>query len=260
MSRRSKESSGSPVSLFPFLSILACMIGTLTLMITGLALTGMGVGRDNESIARAEEFVALEKQSEKVQQKLDKLHALIQKARRAAEKVADFEELLKSQNAAADLEERVVALKARNKNNAKNSAELEKELVRLKSELDSLREELAGRQQRFSKELIKVLPPKGDYTTRFKPWFVEAAKAGLTIYSGDKPYKVANSKIKTDKKFNEFLKKLAANDSSQLVVLVRNNGITAMQIVIAHAEGMGINCGKLPLVGAGEVDLSGFKK
>jgi len=260
MSRRRTNGSGSPVSLFPFLSILACMIGTLTLMITSLALTGMGVGRDDESIQRAEEYVALKKESTDLLKKADELKKQLERAQRAKEKVAVLEALLKSQSAAAELAERIIRLKVQIKSRETRASDLQKELARLKKELDSLRQEMVKRQQKFSKEFVKVLPPEGDYSTRFKPWFVEAGKTGITVYDGVKPWVVSSSKIKTDKKFNDFLKKLAGSDSSQLVVLVRSTGLTALNIVTAHAESMGIDCGKLPLVGAGEVDLSSFKK
>jgi hypothetical protein len=236
------------------------MIGTLTLMITSLALTGMGVGRDDESIQRAEEYVALEKGRSELLKKADELKKLLQRAQRVKEKVAMLETLLKSQSAAAELEERTIRLKVQLKSRETRVSDLQKELARLKKELDSLRQEMVKRQQKFSREFVKVLPPEGDYSTRFKPWFVEAGKTGVTVYDGAKPWMVLNSRIKTDEKFNEFLKKLADSDSSQLVVLVRSTGLTAMNIVIAQAEGMGIDCGKLPLVGAGEVDLSSFQK
>ena len=258
MSRRSNNSSGSPVSLFPFLSILACMIGTLTLMITGLALTGMGVGRDEESVRRSEEYVALQKRQIDLQAGIDKILEQMREAEQTAAKVAALEELLKSQDAASALEEKIVTLKLSGKNSETRNAVLLKEIERLKKELDSLREELAKRQQKFSRELVRILPPKGDTTTRFKPWFVEAEKSGLIVYSEDKPWKVPVAAVKSDAKFNNFLKQLAANESSQLVVLVRSDGLTAMRTVLAHAESMGIDCGKLPLAGSGEVDLSSF--
>ena len=43
------------VSLFPFLSVLACVIGTLTLMIAALALGQM----DNPTVASAERYEAV---------------------------------------------------------------------------------------------------------------------------------------------------------------------------------------------------------
>ena len=49
---RARKDSGQAVSLFPFLSILVCMIGCLTLIIVVLNLIAMnkGEGREPEEI------------------------------------------------------------------------------------------------------------------------------------------------------------------------------------------------------------------
>ena len=60
MARR-KKSDEETVSLFPFLSILACVIGALTLIISSLSLSQVNEGRQDKDIARAEDYVALEK-------------------------------------------------------------------------------------------------------------------------------------------------------------------------------------------------------
>ncbi len=65
MSKRRKSDASQSVSLFPFLSVLACVIGTLTLMIAALALGQM----DNPAVVSAEQF-NLEKQRLEAEQKL----------------------------------------------------------------------------------------------------------------------------------------------------------------------------------------------
>jgi len=56
------------VSLFPFLSILACVLGVLTLMITSVVLTQI----DDESVDQAKEEVLNQKQAEalKIEEKI----------------------------------------------------------------------------------------------------------------------------------------------------------------------------------------------
>ena len=71
MGRRPTDNDNE-VSLFPFLSILACIIGVLTLMISTLALSQM----DNDVVAAAEEF---ERVSRVLDEKESSL-ALLQKA------------------------------------------------------------------------------------------------------------------------------------------------------------------------------------
>jgi len=258
MSRHSRAGGDSPVSLFPFLSILACMIGTLTLMITALALTGMGTGRDDASIQRAEDYVALRKQTDADQKRSEELHQALLQAESLKDRVAALQALLQSQDVAAGIAARAAQLSTQAGSAHSQTAALESELARLRKELETLRLALAARQQRSLQELVRVLPPKGASAIRFKPYFVEAGKSDLTVYDGAQPYKVKNSAIKTDPKFDELLNRLAGSDTAQLVVLVRSDGVAAMNAVMAWAESKGISCGKLPLVGTGAVDLSSF--
>ena len=58
MARRGR-SAGPEVSLFPFLSILACLIGSLTVLIVALSVSEILQGRKDEGVARAEDYVAL---------------------------------------------------------------------------------------------------------------------------------------------------------------------------------------------------------
>ena len=60
MARIQTASAANAVSLFPFLSILACVIGALTLIISSLSLSQVSAGRQDEDVARAEDYVALQ--------------------------------------------------------------------------------------------------------------------------------------------------------------------------------------------------------
>ena len=57
---RERASAGPEISLFPFLSILACLIGALTILIVALSVSEILQGRKDESVARAEDYVALQ--------------------------------------------------------------------------------------------------------------------------------------------------------------------------------------------------------
>ena len=96
---RGRASAGPEISLFPFLSILACLIGSLTILIVALSVSEVLQGRKDETVARAEDFVALEKE-----------------VRERDEEIAKREEELRKTNAAAvdmaELEPRVAKVKA----------------------------------------------------------------------------------------------------------------------------------------------------
>ena len=64
-----KRGDEHAVSLFPFLSILACVIGTLTLMITGLALSQM----DSPAVAAALDLEQIEAELQLKQRDVEQL-------------------------------------------------------------------------------------------------------------------------------------------------------------------------------------------
>ena len=76
MARRRKKSI--TVSLFPFMSILACVIGTLTLMLTAMALGQM----DNEVVYSAERYKKVEDQIQQEQLLLRSLRSASKRQRR----------------------------------------------------------------------------------------------------------------------------------------------------------------------------------
>ena len=81
MARRSSQDLGS--SLFPFLSVLACVIGTLTLLIASLA-----IGQVAESLLDAREDSAQREQLEAKRAELREVKAQLAKASNIAEELA----------------------------------------------------------------------------------------------------------------------------------------------------------------------------
>ena len=102
MPRRRRRAQRS-VSLFPFLSILACVIGTLTLMITALALGQM----DNETVASAEKFELAKRLLEQILQEIERFEQELAKAESTAD---DTQKIL------ADLRERLERLRREKQN------------------------------------------------------------------------------------------------------------------------------------------------
>jgi hypothetical protein len=76
MSRRASN-AGASISLFSFLSILACLIGILTILIslTSALKTIEGAGRDKDELARATEHAALLARQQRTQQEIAALNA-----------------------------------------------------------------------------------------------------------------------------------------------------------------------------------------
>ena len=72
---KKKKNNDLQVSLFPFLSILACVLGILTLMITAIVIAQIDPEAVNEKIETALQ------DDEEFQKKMDEQQAIIQKIR-----------------------------------------------------------------------------------------------------------------------------------------------------------------------------------
>ena len=234
------------------------MIGTLTLMITALALTGMDTGRDDEDIQRAENHVVLLRKIKEHQKKIASLRkslgvdsSLQDKIEALQTRIANLESSRKAAQEAKTLSDQ--AKKAQDR-----VSSLDAELAKLRDGLKKLKEDLVKSRMAMSEETIKVLPPGSGRPIKYSPTFVEAGKSGLVVYDGKLPYDVPASEISKHKKLTDLVKRLATNPSSQIVVLVRSNGIAARNAIVSLANANNVKTGDLPLVGGGAVDLTKF--
>src|SRR5688572_598237 len=95
MPRRARPTAPS-VSLFPFMSILACLVGTIVVMICILSIIQaqhMG-GRPKKEIAWAMDFVAAQEKLQALNAKLDQLSVLIKKSETDEQQRDDVEKRL----------------------------------------------------------------------------------------------------------------------------------------------------------------------
>ena len=125
-----RADSGAEVSLFPFLSILACIIGCLTMVIVALSIIQMNQrdAKDPGDVQRAKDYLLIEKEKEADAKKISELKALIEAVVLNREQINQKREALKQIKAMLDKSMDVVALRD----------ELIAELNRLKQQLTSL--------------------------------------------------------------------------------------------------------------------------
>lgn len=255
------------VSLFPFLSILACIIGVLTLMILGLALGQMDTG----AVAQAEEFARVKKQLEPTREEVAELRETVEQ--RKAQSTRGQREL---QEALARLRELELAvgklIEANNKpvevetpqldaaGRKKQLAELQAHLKESRERIEQLLAELKKRKAPPEAAEVQIRP-SGSGGSDLAPTFVECNAQGLVIYGGDdKPYRVPTAAIKTDKKFLEHLKRVKANPKASVIFLVRSDAIGVYHAARAWARSNYARNGKLPVIGKGKIDLSLFRE
>ncbi len=250
------------VSLFPFLSILACIIGVLTLMITALALGQISEKASNQTeIDRAEEFQKLQKEAAQLSPKLENIRMTLTRskeveieAQRAMKQREDLESKLKAtkapQKTAAQLEAQAKQLKEKNE-------AMEKQRKELLARLTPMREAAAKIPDVEEGGRITVRP--GGSGTNLKPVFVECGSKGIVIHQPPQAVAVLRAGMEKSEVFLKVLGRIASDENSTIVFLVRPSGIATYNQASLIARTNYARNGKLPLPGEGPIDLSLFR-
>lgn len=272
-----RSSSGDEVSLFPFLSILACLIGALVLIIVVLvvAQAGKAEGRTPDEIRMAQDYQKMQRELEE-RKKLDVV---------LKEKLAELEKLQKEiedrQQRYLKLRKLLDSSKEIQQQNLEISQRLQKELDDLLTEIDGLKiqqkktqEEIAALKEEIKKRQIspdKMIPPVvvqpsgSGMAENTKVYFVECSSGSLKVLDawGEGDYRLAStpSVVVADVSYNHFLTEAAKDKNSLILFLIRDDGQSAFNSGAGRAQvDYGIRIGKLPIPGRGQLDLALFQK
>ena len=259
------------VSLFPFLSILACVIGTLTLLITAMALGQM----DNDTMASAENYQRVQDAIEQERKRIEK----IKKRIKAAEDEAGdaLKELADARVKLEELRLEKEALLARidEKDDDEEKPPIEIPNVdeeKHKKRMEEVRAEIAEQEARIEKlaaelkqrggpvrEAEVIIRPTGSGTD-LEPTFVECTAAGIVIIEADPPKHVRRADLAGDKDFRALLDDVASRPKATVIFLVRDDGLPTYFAASGVARSRRARNGKLPVIGQGNIDLRMFKK
>jgi hypothetical protein len=258
---RPRKSRKQAVSLFPFLDILACVIGNLILIITAVVLEQV----DTKPVAEAARIDELKDETERQQSKAVELQKQVEELRQRSGVALEKLERVREQIAEAKQTIKEAEDKARQASQpiepppelAATLARLEEDRKRLEAELKALEQQIAERQTP-PEQMIAILPP-GEGGGPRKGVFVEAAKDGLVIHEGETPWKVPTAKIASDPKFKELLAKVKGDADAIVTFLVRSDGLETLAAGQKAAAKAGARSGRVPLPGDGGLDLSGAK-
>lgn len=262
MARRGGSASES-ISLFPFLSILVCVIGVLTLMIAGSSFSEIGTKPDPEAQARTKEFRELNarlaedrKALEAVRAQIDgssfgqvRLDAAEQQIAELRQQKEKLEEEAKARQAALDLVRERDLLKVR-------VDELKKEIETRQQAVEELDQEID--QKGKPPEAVVSIRPSGS-GKNLDATFVECTDSGVTILK-EPASRVRAGDLAVDPKYLELLEHVASSKDGILIFLVRENAIGTYATARGIALREGIRNGKLPVVGQGKIDLSMFER
>jgi len=252
------------LSLFPFLSIVICVIGFLTIMIASEALSKMGEKPDTAALERTAKYKEQLAKLKEIEEEL--------KGRRDVEYASAFEATIKR------AEEDLAALQAEKAERDKQIADKENqtadaraEIERLKKHIDSIQKEIEDR-KRIEAELTqqaekKRKPPAAPVAVRpggtgknIRPFFVECTDTSILIHNreGSKPIRIADAASNQD--FLDLLDKASATENGIVIFLLRENGIGTYGTASNIAADRGTRNGKIPLLGEGKVDVSAFRR
>jgi len=269
MARR-RNHRGEGVSLFPFMSILACLIGILTLMIS----VSMQVKQmQDEGQSDEERRSALENRD--LKQEAEKLKAGIAKLEK------DLERDMAGSAQLAKIEERKIVLRDKIDELARQPERTDEELQKLvevmRREIAALKNERPSLNQRLE-ELKKELaarrnPPKPKESVLIKPggtgiraanrlFFVECNSTGIVLRSGKgAPQTISEAAITKSPAYNQFLDEAKSTHGSMVLFLIRKSGASSYRWAAGWAESKyQVRTGKLPIPNDGEIDLSLFEK
>ncbi len=268
MARRRK--GGSPtVSLFPFLSILACVIGVLTLLITAIALGQL----DPAELARIEQqLVEQRERAERFAEAQTKVNALDTEVRDAKRRIAQFEadrdELDKLTAQAAQLTEQRDKLRAErddpgglvteSKKVAEQTAEAKAERDRLAKQLESVQQEIKDRKGPPAPPRVVVQP--GGSGVGLQPTFIECGPAEVVVHVKPTPLRIRRADLPKSDAYLKLLDRIADAEKQTVVFLLRDKGVGTYYTARNIARQRFARNGKLPIIGAGPIDLTQFER
>jgi predicted RNase H-like nuclease (RuvC/YqgF family) len=271
MSRRASNAGGGGVSLFPFLSILACLIGILTLLIKLISDVKEQEHRqrDKGELARAERMVSIQSKLKKLQQESASVKKTLAQRNAASVELDELEDkriVLRKKLAEIDSKapkDGDLAMQKELERLIEQIANLKKERPALEKQLAELRAELERRKIKPSdKPPPVVIQPGGSGLYRnAKVFFVECDANGITLLElNGKKTPVSLATIATDRNYAAMLNQVKSQSNGYVLFLIRSSGQNAWRAAAALAESQyAVVTGKLPVPSNGEIDLGRFK-
>ncbi len=256
---RARVSAVPSVSLFPFLSILACLSGALVVMIC--VLTIMQVTNSGTTAAKTNPL-ALE--MKELQKQLSEYRALTDNMTT----VEEVEKRLVLLREISEGSETTDQMRARIQKEVENLqtviANLLSDKPRLQKEVARLKEDLAERRIKPEdlKPPLRVQGGGTGFAVGRKLFVVEANSDSVVVHrSPEDRFRITAATIGADKDYNAFLGEVAQNKNHLVLFLVRTDGWNSYVRGAGWAEQQfKLTTSKMPIPGQGKVDLSEFEK
>jgi len=278
---RRRSRGGTSVSLFPFLSILACVIGTLTLLIAGIA---MGELLDPGAV-----YVKLPARLPEDERERTALHDLVTQANALEAMLAEAFETLKTLDtkrqdepaegaegeklkrllSIRELKSRVEILREEREKLKRvlSIRELRSRVEILRETLTRLRARVRGAKAKEREEREKLERYKGSIQLRgsgvgLKPAFVECAATGLVLEPDapvNKRATIRTKEIAKSKVYGGFLRRISVRKGWSVIFLIRPGGVDTFDRALTVALKQKVKHGYLPVPAGLRIDYSLFK-
>ncbi len=268
MAKQKQEEGG--ISLFPFMSILVCLIGGLTLMISILTIGQMEKEQPQEEIDRYHEYTKLKADSEHDAAELEKLRKMLAQAeklreqsRLALQEAAMLEKKQKEEAKRAGVAQFQQLLVESNRLRLRIS-EIEPEPAKLQTAIEDLKKEVKKRNAGPQEAIVQIRP--GGSGVDIAPTFVECTSGGVVVHEGKEPQRIrAGDLAKEDGDFRKLLDRVAGTPKGQVIFLLRPDAVgtynVAREVARTHYGPKGYcKNGKLPVPTQGNIDLSVFRR
>ena len=257
MARRRRHDSD--VSLFPFLSVLACVIGTLILLLSAVAVGGIGE-RSLDQVRLSERFEAVEIFLTGSEALLEDFEA--QLARRKAE-IDDAEKIglqlsglgLNPDISLEELEQLLALRKERAKADAA-SRKITQQATELDAEIDRKSEEMRQRDANRLRAPI-LIDPTG-IGPDYRPFLEECTREYLELHHsrGDFSFRIPSDEIARSAEYEKFLRRVRSINRGLVIFLIRPDGVESFFEAENVANQFKVRNAKLPLPGDGDLDFS----
>lgn len=259
---RRPRNTDDDISLFPFLSIIACVIGVLTMMIATLALAQT----DTPDVAQIENFEQDKKTLDRTKSRIEQIKLEIsdslklreqqqQNAANQAEIAQMLAELQSIEKELAEQKKIQIVIPKVDPKARETAKEMHAQHAELEEQIAQLEQDLKDRKDK-SEANVTVLPQGSGLN--FNPHFVECAMDSFVMHNQSPPKRIRTANAIKAGEFIELMEVAANGKNDSIVFLVRSDGLVTFRTLKGLCDKRSIRNGKLPVVGQGRIDLSAF--
>ncbi len=260
--RRTRQALSS--SLFPFLSVLACVIGILTLLIAALAIGQMATDlRQTDtppSNTTATSSHSDAPELEVALAEIARLSTQVSGALAARQRLTELRRRLidygfRPRMGEPELE-RALADRIEGQQRKRRRQQVESEMQKLGSAIEVLKDDI-GSSQSASQDARVVILPRGGTAQPLKPYFVECRASGVRLRRKDGSWSepLSLTDLVARGRFKVFLEKVRSLGATTTVFLVRPDGAESYRDAASMADIVYVRHAKLPIPGQGAIDF-----